>query len=852
MNALPMCSLLAPLLAGLLAVPTPGQCPLAWQPGDPLAHLNGNVTAIGSWDPDGAGPTPLQLVVAGAFAVGHSLEERLVTWNGSQWTAMVPPSGGITAMTVWNGQLVVAVSGIVYRFDGSTWSLLGSLGTGSNWGIVRAFAIYGGNLVAIGSFDRIHPGAALPIAASNVAQFDGLNWSALGVGVPGEARCAAVFNGSLHVGGNLYYGSPAAAQLQAWNGSAWSPVGLWNGPIDTLAVRNGTTVANSFLFAGGSFTVINSTLSAPLVARFSPATNSWAAIGTPGSGGSPTRCTSLFVRSIGISNYEVTAAVEIPSSQKAWRLSGTTWTAVGSVQDAVGDVRVTSLAYFGGQYLMGLQPTDSGRVEAGLRRYDATASYWPPLLGPGLDERVYAVCGDGTENVIGGAFVTISGVVMNGVARGQAGAWQPLGGGVTGGLGVFALARMPNGDLIAAGDFTAAGGLPASRIARWNGTSWAPLGAGLGGTVYALLPQANGDLVVGGNFTTAGGAPANHIARWNGATWTPLGAGTGSRVYALAQLPGGDIVAAGAFTSAGGGGANRIARWNGAAWSPLGSGLDNIAYALAVAPNGDVWVGGAFLTAGGVSSRYASRWNGNAWSATGASSLMEPDQPIFTLQMLPDGDLVAGGPQFSWGISIPPFGGTIHTCLARLRGPDWSSLSVGYTSVQALALRADGTLLVGGDFRHAGAQVSVHFAALATTCPATAVAYGSGCAGAGGPDVLTATTLPWHNGTLRARATGFPAQSFAITIYGFAAISVPIGALLAEGLPGCDLLVSPDILGLALPNAGVLDTEVFVAPTPSLIGSTFYHQVVPIELNGAQQVSGITATNGLALTVGAL
>jgi hypothetical protein len=849
MSHLPTRSLLAPLFAGLLAFAAPAQCAPAWLPGDPLAQVRGQLTAMAQWDPDGAGPTPLQLVVAGGLDVGQTTGQKLATWDGSQWTPRATPTGGITAMVVWNGQLVAAASGAVYGYDGSTWTYFGALGSGGNPGIVRAFSLYNGALVATGTFDTINPGSATPIAASNVARFDGSNWSALGVGVPGEARCAAVFNGSLHVGGNLYPGSTSAAQLQAWNGSAWSPLGLWNGPVDTLAVRNGTTITNSFLFAGGSFTVINGITSAPLVARFSPSTNSWAAIGAPGAGNAPVRCSHLFVRSIGISNYEVTAALEIPTSQKAWRLSGTTWTALGSVDDLNGGVRTSSLTYFAGQYLMGLLPATSGTVDACVRRYDTTTAYWPPLFGRGLDGRVYAVCGDGGDSVIGGAFVAISGVVMNGIARGQADAWQPLGGGLTGGFGVFALAKMPNGDLIAGGDFTTAGGLPASSIARWNGSAWAPLGAGIGGTVYALSPQPDGDLIAAGNFTTAGGAPANHVARWNGATWAPLGAGTGSRIYALARLPGGDLVAAGAFTTAGGAAANRIARWNGSTWAPLGSGLDQIAYALAIAPTGDIWVGGSFLTAGGAPARYAARWNGSAWQATGAGSIAEPDQPIFALAMLPNGDLVAGGPEFHWGISIPPFGGTVHTCLARLHGSSWSTLQVSGQAVQALGLRADGTLLVGGDFQSVAGNVSVHFGALAPTCPASAVAYGNGCNGSAGLNTLTATSLPWDSSTFRSRATGLPAQSAVVVAFGFTPISVPVVQLLPEGLPGCYLLTSLEFTAFGVPTGGVFDTEVFFAPSPSLIGVTLYHQIGAAEVSGSQVVA-ISTTNGLALTVG--
>ncbi|MCU0865963.1 MAG: hypothetical protein MUC36_19440 [Planctomycetes bacterium] len=40
--------------------------------------------------------------------------------------------------------------------------------------------------------------------------------------------------------------------------------------------------------------------------------------------------------------------------------------------------------------------------------------------------------------------------------------------------------------------------------------------------------------------------------------------------------------------------------------------------------------------------------------------------------------------------------------------------------------------------------------------------------------------------------------------------------------------------------------------TPSLVGATFHHQMVPIELDGAANWTAITATNSLQLTAGAL
>ena len=83
--------------------------------------------------------------------------------------------------------------------------------------------------------------------------------------------------------------------------------------------------------------------------------------------------------------------------------------------------------FYGGSYVMGLSGSHGstsfpfGGVHSGLRRYDSATNHWSHVFGPGLDDMVYAVCADGTETLIGGAFTVISGVPMNGIARGRAG-----------------------------------------------------------------------------------------------------------------------------------------------------------------------------------------------------------------------------------------------------------------------------------------------------------------------------------------------------------------------------------------------------------------------------------------------
>jgi hypothetical protein len=832
----------AVVVAAVAALSAPAQCDLQWQPGDPASMPRGNVLATALWDPDGAGPSPLALIAAGRFTVGDTTT-TVAAFDGSQWTAFGPAiNGSATALAVYNGELVVAAGGVFQRYVGGVWQQFGSYAVSVNSASVESMVVFGSDLVAAGRFDTCSG-----FTSNNIARWNGTAWSPLGTGVNGRVYALAVYShqnqNALYVGGSLTAaGGVATSNLAIWTGTAWAATAGCNDYVLALAVRAGTTAASSFLFVGGNFTAVGA-LPAQKVARYNSAANTWTAMGALAPTTEP--CSKLLVRGSQIS-YSVVATQQA----QAWLWSGSAWNLMGPpLETGSGSTTlskwIASLTFFGGRYVVGLR--DYWGLLGGVWSYDG--SNWQSMDGAGIDRKVEAVLPVGAGLLIGGAFRSISGVAMNGIAIGDQGNWQPLGGGVTGGVGeVFALARLPNGDLVAGGSFAVATGGVADRIARWDGSAWQPLGTGMSGPVYALAVMANGDLVAGGSFSVAGGSLATGVARWNGSSWSALGGGCVGVVLALLAAGNGDLVAGGTFTTAGGGTVvNRIARWSGGSWQPFGSGFDNTVRAVAEMPNGDLVAGGSFALAGGGAAGRLARWNGASWQGLPAGGGVALARDVRTLAVLPNGDLIVGGDMFD------DFG----QCLKRLRGAQWIDLGLGIgvfgsspDVVQAVALAGNGDLVVGGYFHRVANLTSANVARLAVTCPATATPYGSGCAGAGGLDVLTATTLPWNSSVLRARATGLPSQSFALMIYGFAPISVPIAALLAEGLPGCTLLVAPDILGLALPNAGVLDTEVFIAPTPSLVGATFYHQVTPLEIGGGGQVTGITATNGLALTVG--
>lgn len=223
---------------------------------------------------------------------------------------------------------------------------------------------------------------------------------------------------------------------------------------------------------------------------------------------------------------------------------------------------------------------------------------------------------------------------------------------------------------VVGGDFTFAGGSPASRIAAFDPATgiWTALGTGCNGPVRALAVLSTGELVAGGTFTTAGGIVVNYVARWNGAAWSALGGGTSQDVQALHVRPNGDLIAGGFFTTAGGAAVTGIARWDGSAWSALGVG-GSPALSLATLANGDLVAGSAYLNS---TAPLIKRWNGSTWTGIPGTTGATGFTLVTSLQVLPNGHLVAFG--FNLGWLIP--GSVVPATIARWNGLSWSAMPV--------------------------------------------------------------------------------------------------------------------------------------------------------------------------------
>lgn len=167
-------------LAYLVAPAVAQQC----EPG--ILPFAGNVTANGPafasarWDPDGEGPRPSLLVIAGGFdhvgngaVAGSTAAFDPVT---RQWTHDFEGSAGLvrTLLTTDDGSLYAAgefidpVSGsiaYVAKWSGRAWSPVGNGPEGQVWALAEAAD---GDIIAGGTFE-----AAAGQPALNVARWDG-------------------------------------------------------------------------------------------------------------------------------------------------------------------------------------------------------------------------------------------------------------------------------------------------------------------------------------------------------------------------------------------------------------------------------------------------------------------------------------------------------------------------------------------------------------------------------------------------------------------------------------------------------------------------------------------------------
>lgn len=181
-----------------------------------------------------------------------------------------------------------------------------------------------------------------------------------------------------------------------------------------------------------------------------------------------------------------------------------------------------------------------------------------------------------------------------------------------------------------------------------------------------------------------------------------------SVVYALA-VDGPNIYVGGIFNTAGDVAASNIARWSWTdkKWHPLGAGVSNAVGAIAVSAT-SVYVGGVFSSAGGNSTGPLARWDKAAetWSSMGALTRDSGSPRVSAIAVMANGDVVVGG-QFT------SIGGVAANHIARWNGAAWDALDGGVASPSSFTtevcdiVTTGSRIYAGGYFTQAGTGTAV-------------------------------------------------------------------------------------------------------------------------------------------------
>ncbi len=522
--------------------------------------------------------------------------------------------------------------------------------------------------------------------ASNVAIWDGSEWSPLGEGTSGPVFSLAVFDAgagpALFAGGDFDdAGGVRVDNIAMWDGASWTGLngGITECPdffcgasVDAMAVYDDGT--GPALYVGGRFARAGGDRSASRLARWNGA--SWSNVGDAfASARLEDRVYGLAVIDAGDGprlyvggGFPRIGGVDTPSMIASW--DGAAWRAVGDATPISGQVR--DFAWF-----------DDG---SGSKLF---------------------VAGDFSADLPGGRQSTI--LAWDGAA------WSPVGDGVDSARG-GAFALLPDGDrLLLGGDFRLRNPDTLDDLAAWDGTSWSAVGPvprSRGLDLYPVhamtrMGGAPGDsIAIAGNFEGLdSGQTARNIGVLDGVEWRRLGEGVPDAVRAMAEFgPPGDPAVYAAIDRFDLSGADAIVRLVDGRAVPTGAFADGQVNTMIEFDDGTgaaLYVGGAFREIGGVAADGVARWDGSAWAPVG-TGLRSSVSELVVVEFLGRSRLIAVG-SFSGGGTEPARN------LAEWDGTAWVAVGGGLGGRgRAAVVFDDGTrprLYVAGDFSTVGAGV---------------------------------------------------------------------------------------------------------------------------------------------------
>ena len=324
-----------------------------------------------------------------------------------------------------------------------------------------------------------------------------------------------------------------------------------------------------------------------------------------------------------------------------------------------------------------------------------------PLARPdGQNVRDLLELADGSV-LVGGRFSTLDGVQQPNLGRVLADGTVDAELRVVSDSGVFTtLATFEDGVWLG-GDMAQVAGSAAGRLVKLDhrGRRAPAQSPALNRPPLALLPLDNDRLLVGGDFTQSGAQIASHLLLVENSSGArlPLATSADGTVHALARQADGKILVGGAFNAINGVSRRAIARLNADLSLDTGFNLlmdaSAVVRAIAIAPDGGVVLGGSFSALG-----IESRQNLAKVRADGVTQALftpNPNGRVDSLLVAPNGEVYVGG-------AFTGIGGQARNRVARLNadgslGGFAPTVNAGTTRVSAIALQADGRVLLGGN-----------------------------------------------------------------------------------------------------------------------------------------------------------
>lgn len=281
---------------------------------------------------------------------------------------------------------------------------------------------------------------------------------------------------------------------------------------------------------------------------------------------------------------------------------------------------------------------------------------------------------------------------------------------------IFALAKQPDGSVIAGGDFTAINGVTHSNLARFHpdGTLDEAWHASTDGPVMALLIGLDGSLFVGGFFTEAGGKPRYFLAKFapDGSLDPQWVASANSLVRSLAIGTDGSVFVGGYFSEINNESRNRLAKLSpdgvGALdpdWAP---GADGSVSSMQVDPSGTLYAAGGFSMIGGVNQPYLARLSASGSGTVDTGWSPAPDDLVGHIRLDGAGWLYAAGRFTSIGAQPISY-------LARVSASGPGAVDATWNPapdapVFNTLIGSDASIYVGGAFNSIGGLPRDHIA----------------------------------------------------------------------------------------------------------------------------------------------